>query len=122
MRSIIETFAVGTRTATDELVTLSSIIDRLNELFGTDFSDNDRLFLDHMVEAGKAVQSVQERATANTYENFALSIKELLQNLMIDGLEKHEQLATRYLNDPEFKQEIDKTVAQRIYDDLRKTG
>jgi type I restriction enzyme, R subunit len=114
--------SVGTRTATDELVTLSSIIDRLNELFDTDFSENDRLFLDHMVEAGKAVQAVQERATANTYENFALSIREMLQNLMVDGLEKHEQLATRYLNDPEFKREIDKTVAQRIYDDLRRTG
>lgn len=67
-------------------------------------------------------QGVQERTTANTYENSALSIKELLQNLVIDGLDRHEQLATRYLNDPEFKREIDKTVAQRIYDDLRKTG
>jgi hypothetical protein len=34
-----------------------------------------------MVEAGLADQTVRERAIANTYENFAISIKGLVQDL-----------------------------------------
>jgi type I restriction enzyme R subunit len=113
--------AVGTRAVADERVALSTIIDRINELFGTDFSDADRLFIEHVVEAGKADQTVRERAQANTYENFALSIRDLVQNLVIDGLDRHDQLATRYLNEEEFKREIFEHVARRIYDELRTT-
>lgn len=115
--------AVGTKAVADEMVTLSSIIERINALFGTDFTESDRLFIDHMVEAGKADKTVQQRAQANTYENFALSIKDLVQNLVIDGLERHDQLATRYLNEDEFKKEIFEHVAKRIYEELRqRTG
>jgi type I restriction enzyme R subunit len=114
--------AVGTRKIGQEKVALSTVIQRLNELFGTDFSDEDQLFIDHMVEAGKADQAVRERAQANSYENFAISIKGLVENLVIDGLERHDQLATRYLNEDAFKREIFEHVAKRIYEELRKTG
>jgi type I restriction enzyme R subunit len=120
--SYVRPTAVGTRSVADERVALSSIIERINELFGTQFTENDRLFIEHMVEAGKADQTVRERAQANTYENFALSIKDLVQNLVIDGLERHDQLATRYLNEDEFKREIFEHVARRIYDELRRSA
>ena len=71
-----------------------------------------------MVEAGKADQTLRERAQANTYENFALSINDLV----IDGLDRHDQLPMRYLNEEEFKREIFEHVARRIYDELRRTG
>lgn len=114
--------AVGTRAAVDEEVALSTIINRLNELLGTDFTDADRLFIENMIEAGKADLTVRERAQANTHENFALSIKDMVQNLVIDGLDRHDQLATRYLNEEDFKREIFEHVARRIYDELRRTG
>ena len=39
---------VGTARAKDEEVTLSSLIDRLNERFGTDFTEADQLFFDQI--------------------------------------------------------------------------
>lgn len=111
--------AVGTRAAADEEVALSAIIDRLNALFGTDFTDADRLFIEHMIEAGKADQTVREGAQASTYQNFALSIKDTMQNLVIDGRDRHDQLATRYLNEEDFKREISEHVARH---ELRRTG
>ena len=39
---------VGTARAKDEEVTLSSLIDRLNERFGTDFNEADQLFFDQI--------------------------------------------------------------------------
>jgi type I restriction enzyme R subunit len=114
--------AVGTRKIGQEKVTLSSVIEKINDLFGTDFKPEDQLFVDHMVEAGLADQTVRERAMANTYENFAISIKGMVQDLVIDGLDRHEQLATKYLNDDGLKQVLFDYVAKKIYDELRKAG
>ncbi len=114
--------AVGTRKIGQEKVALSSVIEKINDLFGTDFKPEDQLFVDHMVEAGLADTTVRERAMANTYENFAISIKGLVQDLVIDGLDRHEQLATKYLNDESVKQVLFDYVAKKIYEEMRKAG
>jgi type I restriction enzyme R subunit len=114
--------AVDTAKLDKEKVQLSTVIDKLNELFGTDFADEDRLFIDHLIEAGKADETVRERAQANTYENFAISIRDLVQGLVIDGLERHDKLATKYLNEDDFKRVIFEHVAKRMYEELRRIG
>jgi len=96
------------------------ILDKLNDLFVTEFNDEDRLFLDHIVEAGLRDDTVQQRAEANTYENFAISIQGLVQNLVIDGFERHDQLATKYLNEGDFKRVVFEHVAKRMYEGLKK--
>jgi type I restriction enzyme, R subunit len=114
--------AVGTRKIGTEKVALSTVIEKLNELFGTDFKPEDQLFVDHMVEAGLADPTVRDRAQANTFENFALSIKPLVEGLVIDGLDRHEQLATKYLNDDDVKRVLFEYVAKKLYEQLRKAG
>ena len=62
---------VGTAQVKDEEVTLSSLVDRLNERFGTDFAEADRLFFDQMRASAENNESIAEAARANNRPDFA---------------------------------------------------
>ena len=62
---------VGTARAKDEEVTLSSLIDRLNERFGTDFTEADQLFFDQIRASAEKDENIAEAARANNFANFA---------------------------------------------------
>ena len=72
--------AVGTRDTEDEKAPLSEIIEGVNEQFGTDFTEGERLFLRQIQEDAIRQQSVREMALANPFEKFSLGIREQLIN------------------------------------------
>ena len=111
---------VGTaRRAEPEEVKLSEIIDILNERFGTDFTKADQLFFDSVVAEAKADEEVQQRAAANPLDNFALAMKDKLRDAIIDRMEQNEEIATRYLNEPDFESVAFEELVRRIYQELR---
>lgn len=113
---------VGTRTEQDEMVSLKEIIDILNERFGTDFTKADQLVFDQIIEESKEDQDVQARAKANTYDNFALSIQDKIEGLMIGRMDKNQEIVSKYLDEDDFKQAVFEHLARKIYDDLKETG
>ena len=46
---------------------------------------------------------MQQRAAANTLDNFALAMKAKLRDAIVDRMEQNEEIATRYLNEQEFE-------------------
>jgi type I restriction enzyme R subunit len=113
---------VGTGRADDEQVPLHEIIETLNERFGTDFTKADQLFFDAVTQDGEADAEVQARARANTYENFHLSVKERLEHLIIDRMDRNQSIVTRLLNDGDLRQAAIDLMARKMYDDLRMPG
>ncbi len=65
----------GTRRAESEEVKLSEIIEILNDRFGTDFKKADQLAIDSVAEELKADETVQQHASVNPLDNFALAVK-----------------------------------------------
>lgn len=63
---------IGTGQARDEDVALSSLIDRLNERFGTDFAVADQLFFDQVRASAEHNENIAAAARANDYAEFAL--------------------------------------------------
>ena len=110
---------VGTGKATDEDAPLSSIIEVLNERFGTEFTKADELLFDQFVEAAKLDDEVVARAKANPLDNFALSMRSKLEGLMIDRIDQDEAIVTRYLNEPEFQRVAFPLLVKKIYDAIR---
>jgi type I restriction enzyme R subunit len=100
-------------------VPLSEIIDLLNERFGTDFKPEDQLTIDQFVADAKADTEIQKRARANAFDNFALALRQPMEGIIIDRMDRNEQLVTRYLNDAEFREMLFTEMAKRIYDDVR---
>jgi type I restriction enzyme, R subunit len=113
---------VGTGSKADEEVHLHEIIKIINDRFGTNFTKADELLFDQVIADGQADETVRQRAEANDFENFALSIRERITGLMIDRMDKNEEVVSKFLNEEEFKALVTEHIARMIYKGLRKVG
>jgi type I restriction enzyme R subunit len=110
---------VGTGKAKDEKVPLSEIIEVLNERFGTQFSEEDRLFFQQIKEkACKSVQVIQT-AMANPIDKFELGIRKLVESLMIERMGENDKIVTRYMADQEFQGSAFPILAREIFEAVR---
>lgn len=114
--------AAGTRKAKDEKVPLHEIIALLNERFGTDFTTADQLLFDAVVEDGKSDDKIKAQALANPFESFALATRDKIEGLMIDRMDRNQEIVTKFLDEPDFKKLVSQLVAKRIYDELRRAA
>ncbi len=110
---------VGTKAPRDDQVPLSSLIDQLNERFGTKFSDADRLFFEQVAEAAAADKTLRTAAEVNTIDNFSLVFDRLLNGLLIDRMEGNESIFARLMNDQKFRDIASGHLLREVYDRLR---
>lgn len=107
--------AVGTGKAHDENKPLSEIIQVLNERFGTDFTEEDRLFFEQIKEKASKDERIIQTAKANTLEKFELGIKAIIESLMMQRISENDSIVTRYMDDREFQKTIFTILAKEIY-------
>jgi len=107
--------AVGTGKAKDEEKPLSEIIQALNERFGTDFTDEDRLFFDQIMEKASKDERVIQTAMANPLDKFELGIKTIIESLMMQRMAENDGIVTRYMDDSSFQKTIFPILAKEIY-------
>ena len=60
-----------------------------------------------------------QRAHANDFGNFALAFRPKTEGLILDRMDRNQEIVTRYLNDPEFRPVVDQELARRTYDQIR---
>jgi type I restriction enzyme R subunit len=112
---------VGSRKGRDDIAPLSEIIDILNERFGTNLTKADQLFFEQVAEKAQADADIRLKAGANTFDNFALSVKDKILDAMIDRMDENAEIVARCMNDPEFQQAAFRELAKRIYESARAT-
>ena len=110
---------VGTARAKDEEVTLSSLIDRLNERFGTDFIEADQLFFDQIRASAENDENIAEAARANNFENFAAYLDRMLDELFIARMEGNEEIFSRVMTDTEFRSAAHEHLAREVFRRVR---
>lgn len=115
---------VGTGKAKDEKAPLSEIISVLNERFGTEFKEEDRLFFQQIKEKAVHNEQVIQTALANPLDKFALGVRKLIEDLMIERMEQNDEIVTRYMADRDFQGTAFPILAREIFDAIRaaKTG
>ena len=111
--------AVGSAEPKDATVKLSEIITRLNDLFGTDFTEADEVVFDGM--RAEAVEDVelQLAAQANSLENFQIAYKKKEQEIAIGRMDKNQDLMERYFNDEAFRTAVSSMLVAQVYDAIR---
>ena len=107
---------VGTGDPEEDKAPLSEIIARLNDRFGTDFTDEDRLFFEQVKERAVRNEDVRRMALANTYDKFALGFRPQLGKLMVERMGENDAIVTRYLDDAEFQQTASEVLARDVYE------
>ena len=106
---------VGTARAKDEDVTLSSLIDRLNERFGTDFTEADQLFFDQIRASAERDENIAEAARANSFADFAAYLDLVLDELFIARMDGNEGIFSRVMTDTEFRSVAHQHLAREIF-------
>jgi type I restriction enzyme, R subunit len=105
----------GTRKAVEEDKPLSEIIETLNERFGTDFSEADRLFFEQIKETAMRNEGVLKTAAANPLDKFELGIQQIIKDLMMKRLKDNDKIVSRYMDDEKFQKVIFSILAKDIY-------
>ena len=110
---------VGTSQVKDEEVTLSSLIDRLNERFGTDFTEADQLFFDQIRASAENNEYIAEAARANSFKDFASYLDRMLDDLFIARMEGNEEIFSRVMTDTAFRSAAHEHLAFEIFRRVR---
>ena len=111
--------AVGTAGPKDSTVKLSEIISRLNDLFGTDFTEADEVVFESMKAEAIEDAELQLAAQANSIENFEIAYKKKEQEIAIGRMDKNQDLMERFFNDPEFHNAVSAMLMPRVYEAIR---
>ena len=110
---------VGTASVKDVEVTLSSLIDRLNERFGTNFTVADQLFFDQIRASAENNENIAEAARANNFANFSAYLDRILDELFIARMEGNEEIFSRVMTDTEFRSTAHEHLAREIFRRVR---
>jgi type I restriction enzyme R subunit len=110
---------VGTGKAQDEKAPLSEIIEILNERFGTQFNEEDRLFFLQIKEKASKNPQVIHTALANPLDKFELGIRKLMEDFMIERMAENDKIVTRYMTDPEFESVAFPILAKETFKEVR---
>ncbi|CNK90226.1 type I restriction enzyme restriction subunit [Yersinia frederiksenii] len=109
---------VGTGQA-DEDVQLSTLIGRLNERFGTEFTPADQLFFDQVRETAVANEQLRQAVKANSIDNFEPVFNKMLENLFIERMDGNEEIFMRLMNDESFRDIASGHLMRAVYQQVR---
>lgn len=97
----------------EETEKLSSIIERMNERFGTSFTHADKI-INEMEKHLQANEDIKEAAKNNTYENYRYSFTPKLNDFIIDNIEMKEEYL-QLLEQPEALAFLDEYLSWKVY-------
>ena len=98
---------------------LSEIIELLNERFGTEFSEADRLFFQQIKEKACSDARVIDTARANPLDKFELGVRKLIEDLMVQRMSDNDAIVTRYMGDARFQATAFPILSRAIFEAIR---
>ncbi|GAB0114796.1 type I restriction endonuclease subunit R [Acidisoma sp. C75] len=110
---------VGSGREKDSDVPLSTLVDQLNERFGTEFTEADQLFFDQVRATAELDEKVVEAAKANSAENFSAFFGRILDDLFIQRMEGNDEIFNRVMSDKQFRNAAHEHLAREVYERIR---
>lgn len=110
---------IGTGGVLEEAVALSSLVSKLNERFGTNFTEADQFFFDQIRASAEEDDQIVEAAKANNLDNFSAYLERMLDELFIDRMEGNEEIFSRVMTDKQFRSAAREHLALEIFQRIR---
>ena len=83
----------------DEKVRLSSILDKLNDRFGTEFTETDFLSRDQVKADMMNSEDIKQKAKNNTKDNFKFAFEKSFMDFVIDRMGSNEKFFMKILGE-----------------------
>ncbi|MBD2716076.1 type I restriction endonuclease subunit R [Microvirga sp. STR05] len=115
------TTEAGLRKAKEEKERLSAIIHVLNERFGTEFDDADKLLFDQIEKDLVSNALLSKQAQSNTIENFKFGFDDMYRQFLLERRDQNEEIFNRLFADKDFGGMVQEWMLKRVYDTLRKS-
>lgn len=113
---------VGTGREKEIAIALSSLVDQLNERFGTDFTEADQLFFDQVRATAERDEKIVEAAKANSLANFSAYFGRILDDLFIQRMEGNDEIFHRVMSDKRFRSVAQDHLAQEVFRRIRESA
>ena len=101
---------------------LSQIIRELNERFGTDFSEEDRVFIQHLEEQLAEDPALVASVQANTPENARLTFDYVVTDRLQELIDTNFKLYKRITDDRDFSKFFLDWLFQRFRSSVKEEG
>jgi type I restriction enzyme R subunit len=111
----------GIKREKEEKDTLSNIINLLNEKYGFDFTDQDRLYFEQIEQALYENDELKIRAINNPIENFKYAFNEIFIQTLIDRMDANQEIFDKIMVDSDFKQDVKEWLTKKIYQRFKET-
>lgn len=102
----------------EEKERLSSIIDRMNDMFGTDFDPQDKLSRDQLVEDMVQDEDLKDRAKNNSIDNFSFTFKGRFMDFLIDRMTER-NFYQKMMENEEQREFLMNEMKEEVYERLR---
>ncbi len=110
----------GTGVKEEQEEYLSTIIERLNKRFGTDFTKADQLSVEQIKEDFAADEDLVQKAKTNTIDDFKFAFEKVFIDKVIDRMDQNQTFFTRVLDDEQFKNALMEYMLVETYEKLRR--
>lgn len=101
---------------------LSGLIQRLNELFGADLTENDALSFVQFEEDLVDNSRLAEQARANDLDHYAVGFERVFQDVAIERMLKNEDVFRKLQADEGFRRLIVEYLRPRVYERQRESS
>ncbi len=110
----------GTKKDKDEYALLSEIINLLNDRFGTDFTEADKLFFDQIEEEMVMDEKLGVQAKTNTIDNFKYGFEDVFIAKLVDRMDQNQDIFNKIMDDKAFAAVVKDYLLKKVYDRLNK--
>ncbi len=100
----------------DEKAKLSDIITVLNNKFGTEFNEADKLFFDQIEEELFLDQDLRKRALNNPLENFKYAFEEVFTEKLIERMDSNQSIFEKVMENSEFSNDVKSWFTKKVYE------
>lgn len=97
---------------------LSELIEKLNERFGTEFGDMDKV-LEQFVADMEKDENLRTQAQNNSKEHFKFPFNDAFMGIVVDRMVQNKEFCEKILDDEKFGNTIKELMVELVYEKLR---
>lgn len=105
----------GIKRVKEEKAPLSEIIDLLNERFGTEFEEADRLFFEQIETELIQDEKLQIQAKANKIDTFKFAFEDIFINKLIERMEQNQDIFDKIIENKSFGNLVKEIMMKKVY-------
>ncbi|WP_034886165.1 UvrB domain 3-containing protein [Gillisia sp. JM1] len=111
----------GIKRAKEEKALLSEIINVLNDRFGTEFEEADRLFFEQIEAELVQDEKLQAQAKANKIDTFKYAFEDMFLNKLIERMDQNQDIFDKIIENKSFGNLVKELMLNKVYSRINDT-